>query len=182
MCADELDPVIPRTFAPSSAWSPDEHRIKYELDYSRGPEKTWVFGGLRIRDGHEVTMTAPSRSSVRYQQFLDRVEKAIPNGAIWIVTDNLYAHRSVSTRAWLEDHPRIHHAFIPVGACWLNLLEGWWRLFRKTALAGRSFCNSNDIAYAPQLAAAQLNTRTQPWIWGRPPPTRTRRRRYVYVL
>lgn len=45
-------------------------------------------------------------------------------------------------------HPRIHHASIPVGACWLNLQEGWWRIFHKAALAGRSFANSDDIAYA----------------------------------
>ncbi|MFB7335987.1 helix-turn-helix domain-containing protein [Streptomyces adustus] len=40
ICADELGPVIPRTFPPAPAWSPDGHRIKAELDYSRGPEKT----------------------------------------------------------------------------------------------------------------------------------------------
>lgn len=42
ICADELGPVIPRTFSPTPAWSPEGHRIKAELDYSRGPEKTWV--------------------------------------------------------------------------------------------------------------------------------------------
>jgi hypothetical protein len=41
ICADELGPVIPRTFPPAPTWSPDGHRIKAELDYSRGPEKTW---------------------------------------------------------------------------------------------------------------------------------------------
>ncbi|MFI1106130.1 hypothetical protein [Streptomyces melanogenes] len=99
------------------------------------------------------------------------------------MTDKLSAHRSVSTRAWLEDHPRVHHAFLPVGACWLNLQEGWWRLFRKAALAGRSFYNPHDIAHATELATAQLNAHARPWVRGRPaPPTRTRRRRYVYVL
>lgn len=34
-------------------------------------------------------------------------------------------------RTWLKDHPRIHHDFIPVGASWLNLQEGWWHIFRK---------------------------------------------------
>ncbi|WP_302851765.1 transposase [Streptomyces lunaelactis] len=61
-----------------------------------------------------------------------------PTGEIWIVTDNLSSHNSRATRTWLEDHPRIRHAFIPVGACWLNLQEGWWRIFRKTPMAGRS--------------------------------------------
>jgi transposase len=183
ICADELGPVIPRAFPPAPAWSPDGHRIKAELDYRRGPEKTWVYGGLRIRDGIEITTTAASRSSVNYQQFLQKVEDANPAGPIWIVTDNLSSHHSKSTREWLEDHPRVHHAFIPVGACWLNLQEGWWRLFRKTALAGRSYCGPDDIAQATTVATAQLNTRAKPWIWGRPaPPTRTLRRRFEYRL
>jgi hypothetical protein len=69
-------------------------------------------------------MTASSRNSVFYQQFPQLIEDANPAGEIWIVTDNLSSHTSLSTRTWLEDHPRIHHAFIPVGACRLNLQEG----------------------------------------------------------
>ncbi|MFF2937565.1 transposase [Streptomyces mirabilis] len=177
ICADELGPVIPRTFPPAPAWSPDGHRIKAELDYSRGPEKTWVYGGLRPADGQALTMTASSPNSVFYQQFLQLREDANPDRKIWIVTDNL------STRTWLEDHPRIHHAFIPVGACWLNLQEGWWRIFRKAALASQSFANPDDIAQATTLATHQLNSRAGPWTWGRTtPPTRSLRRRYVYLL
>ncbi|GHC56365.1 transposase [Streptomyces flavofungini] len=183
ICADELGPVIPRAFPPAPGWSPDGHRIKNELDYSRGPEKTWVYGGLRVRDGIEVTTTAASRNSVNYQHFLLKIEDANPSGTIWIVTDNLSSHNSKSTREWLEDHPRIQHVFIPVGACWLNLQEGWWRLFRKAALADRSFCGPDDIAEVTTAATAQLNARAKPWIWGRPtPPTRILRRRFEYRL
>ncbi len=57
-------------------------------------------------------MTASSRNSVFYQQFLQQVEDANPTGQIWIITDNLSSHNSLSTRTWLEGHPRIHHAFI----------------------------------------------------------------------
>jgi hypothetical protein len=85
--------------------------------------------------------------------------------------------------AWLERHPRIRHAFIPKGACWLNLQEGWWRIFCRTALAGRSFADPDEICYATQVATAQLNTRARPWIWGRPQPKpRFYRRRFVYIL
>ena len=65
ICADELGPVIPRTFPPAPGWSPDGHRIKAPLEYSRGPEKTWVYGGLRVADGRRSPYaprpaTAPS--------------------------------------------------------------------------------------------------------------------------
>ena len=67
--------------------------------------------------GQVVTMCAPSRNSAAYQAFLQLAEHANPEGAIYVVTDNLSSHNSKSTRAWLEGHPRIRNAFIPKGAC-----------------------------------------------------------------
>ncbi|MFG3055455.1 transposase [Kitasatospora sp. NPDC048239] len=128
-------------------------------------------------------MTASSRNSVFYQQFLQVLEDANPTGEIVVVTDNLSSHNSLSTRTWLEDHPRIRHVLIPVGACWLNLQEGWWRIFRRAALAGQSFAGPDEIDQATRLATTQLNARAKPWIWGGPlPPTRQCRRRFVYRL
>ncbi|MFJ2272539.1 IS630 family transposase, partial [Streptomyces sp. NPDC087849] len=84
---------------------------------------------------------------------------------------------------WLEDHPRIRHVFIPVGASWLNLQEGWWRIFRKAALTGQTFAGPDEITQATTLATVQLNSRARLWIWGRPAPTtRHLRRRYIYYL
>ena len=129
-------------------------------------------------------MTAPSRNSVYYQQFLQQVENANPgDGTIFVITDNLSSHNSVATRTWLEHHPRIAHVFIPVGACWLNLQEAWWRIFRRHAIAGQCFADPDDIHYATRLATVQLNQQAKPWIWGRPPPPpRKLRRRYSYAL
>jgi len=162
ICADELGPVIPRTFPPAPGWSPDGHRIKAPLEYSRGPEKTWVYGGLRVAGGQAITMCAPSRNSTACQDFLHRAEHANPEGTIYVITDNLSSHNSKSTRAWLEHHPRIRHAFIPKGACWLNLQEGWWRIFRRQALAGQDFADPDEIAHATRVATAQLNARARP--------------------
>jgi hypothetical protein len=183
ICADELGPVIPRSFPPAPGWSADGHRIKAPLEYGRGPEKTWVYGALRVGDGHEVTMTAPSRNSVNYQRFLGLVEQANPAGTIMVTTDNLSSHTSSSTRTWLADHPRIQHAFIPKGACWLNLQEGWWRLFRREALAGETFADPGEITLATRVATCRLNARARPWVWGRPPPfPRCRRRTFTYRI
>jgi hypothetical protein len=98
ICADELGPVIPRTFPPAPGWSPDGHRVKAPLEYSRGPEKTWVYGGLRVADGQAVTMCAPSRNSSCYQRFLQQVEDANPHSQIVIITDNLSSHNGKDTR------------------------------------------------------------------------------------
>src|SRR5262249_3319246 len=153
------------------------------LDYARGPEKTWVYGALRVTDGQAVTMTAASRNSLSYQKFLAQVEKASPNGKIVIITDNLSSHNSVSTRDWLAGHQRIGHAFIPVAASRLNRQEAWWRIFRRHALPGTPFAPADDTAYVTSNAPTQLNQKARPWIWGRPPPPPRRlRRRFVYTL
>jgi hypothetical protein len=111
------------------------------------------------------------------------VGNANPAGDLYVITDDLSGHRGVAARIWLEDHPRIRHAVVPVGARWLGLAGGWGRLFCKAALAGRSFADPEEIDQVTGLATAGLNARARPWVWGRPaPPTRKPRRRFVYCL
>ena len=116
-------------------------------------------------------------------QLLQAVEADNPEGELYLITDNLSSHKSPPIQEWLAVHPRIHQVFIPKGACWLNLQEGWWRLFRRAAFAGQSFADAKEIEQATTLATQQLNRRATPWIWGRPPrPHRCLRRRFVYSL
>jgi hypothetical protein len=153
------------------------------LDDERGPDTVWVYGALCVRDGQALTQTAPARNTTTYRAFLETLDQAYPRGALYLVADNLSSHTSGPIRDWLADHPRIHHAFIPVGAAWLNLIEGWWRLFRRKAFAGQSLADHRDIAYVTRIATDHLNRDAQPWVWGRPPPAhRTLRRCFVYHL
>jgi hypothetical protein len=69
--------------------------------------------------------------------------------------------------------------FIPKGACWLNLQEAWWRLFRRAAFAGQTFACPNEIPLATEVATGQLNARARPWVWGRPRPSPRYRRRVL---
>src|SRR5215207_3519270 len=39
VCADELGPVVPRTFPPAPGWSADGHRVKAPLEDGRGSEQ-----------------------------------------------------------------------------------------------------------------------------------------------
>jgi transposase len=175
--------VTPRSYPPAPGWSPDGHRIKQLLEYSRGPEKVWVYGALRVRDGQALTLTALSRNTAGYLRLLQAVAAANPVGRLNIITDNLTSHKSPPIQAWLAANPRVQQVFIPVGACWLNLQEGWWRVLRRDAFAGQSFADDTDIAEAVRWATRQLNVRAQPWVWGRPPkPHRTLRRHFVYSI
>jgi hypothetical protein len=85
------------------------------MDYERGSEKTRVYGALRVCDGKVLTRCAASRNSKGYIASLSDIEADNPTGDTFIITDNLSSHCSLETRTWLEEHPRIHHAFIPTG-------------------------------------------------------------------
>jgi hypothetical protein len=175
--------VTPRTFPPAPGWSRTGHRIKAPLDDGRGQEKVCVYGALRVRDGQEVTFTAPSRNTVGDLKLLNQLDAANPAGELLLVSDNLSSHTSGPIQEWLGRHPRVHPVPIPTGACWLNLQEGWWRLFRREAFAGQSFANAQELALATRVATEHLNARAKPWVWGRPPPPhRTLRHRFIYCL
>jgi DDE superfamily endonuclease len=85
----------------------------------------WVYGSLCVRDGQTLTQTAPSRNTSGSLALLRALDQTYPQGDRSLVADNLASHLSGPLRDWRADHPRIQHAFIPVGAAWLNLIEGW---------------------------------------------------------
>ena len=158
-----MGPVTPRTFPPAPGWSGEGHRIKAPLIYSRGYDKAWIYGALRLRDGQVRTQTAPARNTAGYLELLGAIERDNPEGDLYLITDNLSSHTSAPIQEWL------------------NLIEAWWRRLRRAAYAGQCFANREEIALATRVATGQLNRHTHPWVWGRPtPPHRQLRRRFIY--
>jgi len=183
ICVDELGPVIPRTFPPAPGWSPTGHRIHAPLEYSRGPEKVWVYGALRVRDGQARTLTTRSRNTAGYRQLLEAIAAANPVGDLYLISDTRSSHKRPPIQAWLAENPRVRHVCIPVGACWLKLQEAWWRIFRRSAFAGQSLADAGEIDHATTVATQRLNARATPWVWGRPQrPPRVLRQSFVYRI
>jgi transposase len=85
---DELGPVTPRNFPPAPGWSSTGHRIKVPLDYERGPDKTWVYGALCVRNGQTLTQTASARNTAGYLSLLQTLDQAYPHGDLHLVADN----------------------------------------------------------------------------------------------
>jgi hypothetical protein len=191
LARDERGPVMPRCFPAASGWSSAGQRSKAPLEDSRGREKVGVEGAVRVRDGHAVTVTARSRNTSGGvplgSRLLEAVNGANPEGDLDLITDNLARHQSPPVVDWREAHPRVHHVFLPTGACWLHLQEGGWRGVpfgsRREAFAGPTFADAAEIDQVTILVTATLNHRAKPWIWGRPcRKHRRRRRRLVYCL
>ena len=98
--------MTPRNFPPAPGWSPDGHRIKVPLNYDQGPQKVWVYGALRVRDGQALTQVGRSRNTSGYLCPAPELEHTYPTGTLYLIADNLASHTSGPIREWLEAHPR----------------------------------------------------------------------------
>lgn len=137
-----------------------------------------VRGRLRPRTGEDLGLRRPSNSRragghhdriLPQQCLLPAVSSedrgGHPAGDIYVVTDNLSSHNSLSTRTWLEDHPRIRHSSSPSApAGSTSRKAGGASSARPPSQDRQSFAGPPEIEQATRLTTSQLNARTQPWI------------------
>jgi DDE superfamily endonuclease len=100
-----------------------------------------------------LTFTSGSRNSKGYLKLLKKIERALPQGLIYLIADNLKIHDSALVREWLEGHPRVEHAFIPKGAAWLSLIE----------VFGGVFSADKPLPDSAALRIATRSTKRQGW-------------------
>ena len=163
------------------------HRRKALLDYGRGPEKVWVYGALRVRDGQERTFTAPSRNTAGSLTLsLTLLEqRPIPTAtSTWSATTSPATPAAPSSK-WLATAsaraPGPHSRRGPAGSI-CRKAGGGFSVARR--FAGQSFADAKEIDLATRVATEHLNARAKPWVWGRPQPPSHRklRRRFIYCL
>lgn len=181
ICLDELGPVAARSY-PSPSWSDDAHRPHFCPSYARHGYR-WAFGALAHRSGKVLVETGPSRDTAAWLHFLDRLEAFAPGGEVLLLVDALPLHWSMDTMLGNWGHSRFHFVPLPKRAAWLNLIEGFWKILRQRALAGRACSSTAVIDQALQAGVADWNQRPTPFLWGRPPtPHRRLTRCYIYRI
>ena len=153
ICLDELGPIGARCY-PGPRWSSDAHRPHFRPDYARHGYR-WAFGALAHRTGAVYVQTASTRDTAAWLHFLDGLEAFAPPGDAYLIVDNLPLHWSVNSMPWNWGHPRFHFVSLPKGAAWLNLIEGFWKILRQRALAGRA-CASTDALTAPYTPVSAI--------------------------
>ncbi|CCF83963.1 transposase [Nitrolancea hollandica] len=107
-----------------------------------------------------------SRNTAGFKTPLDAVDQANPGGELSVIADHRSSHKRAPIQEWLVAHPRVHIESLPTGACWLNLIAGWWRLFRREAFTSQSVADHTELEMATRLATCQVNRRAKPWVWG----------------
>jgi transposase len=181
ICLDELGPVAAKAY-PSPSWAQDTHRPHFRPNSSRHGDR-WAFGALQHRSGPVFLQTAAKRDTAAWLRFLDDLEAVVPEGEVYLITDGLPLHWTLDTMLWNWGHARFHFVPLPKAAAWLNLIEGFWKILRQRALAGRDCTSTDQVDQALHAGVLDWNRRPTPFLWGRPPkPTRALKRKYIYRI
>jgi hypothetical protein len=142
-------------------------RARQEIDYGRRG-KGYIYGAFRPATGEAFTRPYPGRSTACWVNFLDQVERWLPEEAdrVYAILDNLNAHRATDVLLFVLAHPRWEMVFQPKYAAYLNLIEPWWKVLRSLALAGQRFESWQEIAASIEQATSSWNAHRHPFRWG----------------
>jgi transposase len=167
ICLDEMGPIAVKTY-PSEEWKQGRNRATFEPDYGRRG-KLWVHGAFEPATGQAAMVLSPSRDSASHIQLLEHIVVEFPTDRWLIIEDNLSIHTSRQTRLALAAWPEVQVQFIPKYACWLNLIEPWWKQLRSLALKGRRFETLVELTEALNAALDYWNTHRHPYHWKKKP-------------
>lgn len=153
---------------PGATWQPGLDRATFEPDYGRRG-KLWVHGAFEPATGEATLVLAPQRDSAAHIQLLEQVLTVFPAHRWLLIEDNLSIHKSRAVKTALLAWPEVQIQFLPKYACWLNLIEPWWKQLRALALQGKRFDSTQDLSVALLNALAYWNDHKHPYVWKQQP-------------
>jgi transposase len=171
ICIDELGPLAVKTY-PGEEWHQGNHRATFEPDYGRRG-KLWVHGAFEPASGQATILITPGRNSVSHIQLLEKVMIEFPSDRWLFIEDNLVIHSSRQVKLALASRPEIQIQFLPKYACWLNLIEPWWKQLKSLALKGRRFEDPDQLSQSLLDALEYWNNHRHPYFWKKRPQEQT---------
>ena len=142
VCFDEWGPLELRPIG-GVAWAPRRRPVRMRATYRRTKGTEQFFG---FYDVHADCLDGLFRKRKRLPELFDafrRLRRCYPRTKLFVVMDNLHQ---------LHDHPRfgallrklrIHPAWTPTEASWLNLIEPHFGVLKRFTLA-----NTDDPSHA----------------------------------
>jgi transposase len=132
-------------------------------EYKRHGTST-LFAALDVATGQVQAGHYRRRRRVEFLDFMNRVVAAHPGRELHVILDNLSTHKPKHDR-WLARHPRVHLHFTPTHASWLNMIEIWFSILVRAALAGASFTAIRELREAIDRFIAAWNPTAHPFEW-----------------
>ena len=122
---DRTQPLLPLRAKKLRSWT---------NEYVRHGTQTLI-AALEIATGKVLAHVRNRRTSVNFLRFMNEVVRTYPDRDLHVVADNLNIHKNEAARRWLRRHPRVRFHYTPTHASWVNLIECFFSILSKQALA-----------------------------------------------
>ena len=110
--------------------------------------------------------TAPRHTSAEFVAFLTDLVVNQPHGKqIYVLADNLSAHKTPRVEAFLAQYPRVQLHVIPTYSSWFNQVERWFAKIERDVLARGIFTSVPDLSRKIMRDIRHYNTRPNPVKW-----------------
>ena len=153
---DRTQPVLP--VRPGQA----ERRTH---DYERHGT-TSLFAALDVKAGTIISTCTPRHRAQEFRQFLDTVEKAVPDDLdIHVVMDNASSHKTALIRNWFAKRPRWHTHFTPTSSSWINQVERFFALLTDQQIRRGAHRSTTELEAAINGYIDACNANPRPFRW-----------------
>ncbi len=125
---------------------------------------TTLFAALEVTTGLVKTGHYQRRRRAEFLDFMNEVVAVHPEREIHVVLDHLNPHKPKCDR-WRARHKNVHFHFTPTYASWLNMIEIWFSLLQRHALAGASFTSPQQLRAAIDAYVRHHNASAAPFEW-----------------
>ena len=154
---------------PGAEWKVGPTRATFEPDYGRRDTPVWVHGAFEPATGQATFVLSDKRDGASHIHLVERCLAQFPSERWLLIEDNLSIHHSRDVKVVRLAWPEVQIQFIPKYACWLNLIEPWWKQLRSLALKGRRFDTRTELMDALTAALDYWNHHRHPYTWKKAP-------------
>jgi len=129
---------------------------------------TDLFAALDVRAGTVIGETHRRHRSTEFRHFLDTIDRNTPAELdVHLILDNAGIHKTPLIQRWLVKRPRFHVHFTPTSASWLNLVECWFSILQRRALAHGVHRSTYALEQALRRYIATTNEHPKPFVWAK---------------
>ena len=156
---DRTQPLLPLRAKKPRSWT---------NEYVRHGTQTLI-AALEIATGKVLAHVRNRRTSVNFLRFMNEVVRTYPDRDLHVVADNLNIHKNEAARRWLRRHPRVRFHYTPTHASWVNLIECFFSILSKQALAQSVQHSKRDLKDLLHRFLANYNETCSPFTWTKGP-------------
>jgi len=124
-----------------------------------------LLAALEVHSGQIRAETIQRNNSDTFIRFLRRLLHAYPDKDLYVVLDNGSSHKSKETRAWAATQKRLHLAFTPTHASWLNQIEIWFGILTRKVIRRGIFTSRQELVERIMHFIESYNQEARPFEW-----------------